>query len=111
VRSTEGVVDGRSVVAKDVNRHILAVARDVEAADHAPSELMTFMCECGCMQEVQLTVAHYIERGGAMIAGHEATSASAKRLPHLIRRLFKRQQPTSHEQRMAGFVEADQDVA
>jgi len=59
-------------VAKDFNQHVLK-AGSFEAR-FAPGEPMTFLCECGCMGRVAMTVAQYLERGAAMIAGHPAAT-------------------------------------
>jgi hypothetical protein len=59
-------------VAREVNRRIYAAAPRLGAdAD----TMLHFICECGCMQQVKLTVAEYERAGAASLEEHEVRAA------------------------------------
>lgn len=64
---------GRVDAAKEVNRHVL----DAGAAFGA--EVLPFVCECGCLEQILMTAQEYVERGGAVVDGHEAGRVVAMR--------------------------------
>jgi hypothetical protein len=55
------------VVVVAVNSKIRAVAGDFHGLDDSPIE---FLCECGCREQVVMTVEDYDSAGGAWLEGH-----------------------------------------
>lgn len=54
-------------VVSAVNSRIRAFAGNFEGLNRSPIE---FLCECGCGEEVPMTVEDYDSAGGAWIEGH-----------------------------------------
>jgi len=63
-------VNSASELARIVNTEIRAVADSFEVEGHAEA-LYPFMCEDGCGEKVQLTLAAYIAANGAWLDGHK----------------------------------------
>ena len=56
-------------LARELNRQIREIGRSLTEPDDADEEL-TFFCECGCLQPVQLTLWGYDAAPGALREGH-----------------------------------------
>lgn len=57
---------GEAEFARELNRHIRAVAEQLGAG----TEPVNFVCECGCMSRVTSTLAAYEASGGAWLDAH-----------------------------------------
>gem|GEM_PF-4819309 len=58
-----------AAVARDVNARILDIARTFGGG---PSARFDFVCECGCFELVNMSVAQYRAIGEAKLPGHSA---------------------------------------
>jgi hypothetical protein len=56
-------------LARELNQHIREIGRSLTERDDASEEL-TFFCECGCLEPVQLTLEVFDAAPGALREGH-----------------------------------------
>jgi hypothetical protein len=69
-RSTVGGRDvGESEFARELNRHIRAVAEQLGAGGELP---VTVVCECGCMSRVTATLPAYEAADGIWLDAHRS---------------------------------------
>ena len=67
---SEGIVN-TSVAAEEANTHIRELAESLAGGGEYTT--FDFLCECGCLQFVPLTLADYRVHG-AWLKGHERTT-------------------------------------
>lgn len=65
-----------AVLAREVNQRIRQIGGSLTEPGEDPSEELTFFCECGCLDPVDLTLAAFDARG-ALLTGHSRPEGEA----------------------------------
>ena len=58
-----------TMMCRRINRRALEIAAAFDVANDEDMECQ-FLCECGCLERVQMKPSEYARQGGALLDGH-----------------------------------------
>jgi len=66
---TRAAAPSSTDIARRANVHIAEMAEQLDSIVHNPRPI-GFLCECGCLENAELTLADFHASSGARIEGH-----------------------------------------